>query len=474
MKNKVIYKFLGSYVLLILIAMLILDFFVSIKLRDYYESNIAEKLKSNAYLTAKILQETDIITNNNLIYELIEGIARDEGVRITVIDKQGNVLSDSEEASSMMENHMDRPEMQDAMTKDYGETVRFSDTLGLNMKYVALPIKINGTIEGVVRFSLPLVEIESQLRIIYRVVLIGGLIAVIIAIIIGYFISKSITRPITEMTDIAEHISKGDFSKKVSAKSKDELGVLAKSLNRMADQLQSKIEALDKLNITRKDFIANVSHELKTPLTSIKGFIETLEDGALSDKENSKKFILIIKKHTERIDKIIDDLLSLSELESERDGIEKEEFNLKVSLDEILQGFTHLIVSKKHVLTVDARGNDFRINSDKCRIEQVLVNLINNAIKYTKDGGNIKVSIFKDKKYMIVEIEDSGIGIPAEHLDRIFERFYRVDKARSRQLGGTGLGLSIVKHIVLLHDGKIDVESKVSKGTKIRVSLPWA
>lgn len=474
MKNRILHKFLITYIVLIFIAIIILDFLVSIKLKDYYEEKITDKLKSTSYLAVKILQEKGIIEQNSFILQLSKDVSKDIGARVTIVNEEGEVLGDSEENPDDMENHLSRPEIQDAIKKGFGESKRFSDTLGFNMKYVAVPIKINGNTEGVVRISLPLTEIESQLRVVYRVVLVSGLIAVIIALIVGYFISRGIMQPITQMTEIAEHISKGDFSKKVSVRSKDELGILAKSLNKMADDLQSKIENLNKLNTVRKDFVANVSHELKTPLTSIKGFIETLEDGALYDKANAKKFIQIIKKHTERISSIIDDLLSLSELELGKDRITKEEFDLKASLDETLLGFQHILTSKKHSLHVDIKGDDFRIKADKYKIEQILVNLLDNAIKYTGDGGKISVSMSKQKKDITISIADTGIGISKEHLDRIFERFYRVDKARSRQLGGTGLGLAIVKHIALLHDGKIDIESEAQKGTKITISLPFA
>ena len=191
-------------------------------------------------------------------------------------------------------------------------------------------------------------------------------------------------------------------------------------------------------------------------------------------RRRSKKFILIIKKHTERISSIIDDLLSLSELELGKDRINKEEFDLKASLDEILLGFQHMLASKKHSLHVDVKGEDFRIKADKYKIEQILVNLLDNAIKYTGDGGKISVCMSKQKEIITISVTDSGIGIPKEHLDRIFERFYRVDKARSRQLGGTGLGLAIVKHITSLHGGNIDIKSELHKGTKITISLPLA
>jgi two-component system phosphate regulon sensor histidine kinase PhoR len=215
-----------------------------------------------------------------------------------------------------------------------------------------------------------------------------------------------------------------------------------------------------------------VSHELKTPLTSIKGFIETLEDGAIEDKQNARRFLFIIKKHTERLNYIINDLLSLTEIETGKSALEAGKIDIKGLLDEVVWGFGHALSMKKQKLNADYNGQDFNIKADKDKIEQVLVNLIDNAIKYTGQRGNIKVSLFEEKDSIMFTVEDNGIGIPKEHLDRIFERFYRVDKARSRELGGTGLGLSIVKHIVMLHGGHIDIDSEIGKGTKVTVILP--
>jgi two-component system phosphate regulon sensor histidine kinase PhoR len=274
------------------------------------------------------------------------------------------------------------------------------------------------------------------------------------------------------MEEAARSIAKGDFSKRVEIKTENELGALAKSLNQMADELQIQIESLKKLDKIRTDFVANVSHELKTPLTSIKGFIETLEDGAIDDKENARRFLLIIKKHSERLNNIINDLLSLAEIETGKGGIEAGKLDMKYLLDEVVWGFGHVLSEKMQKLNVDYKGRDFRISGNKDKIEQVLVNLIDNAIKYTGKNGEIKVSLFEEKDSVMVTVEDNGIGIPKEHLDRIFERFYRVDKARSRELGGTGLGLAIVKHIVMLHKGHIDIESEPGKGTKVTLVFP--
>jgi two-component system phosphate regulon sensor histidine kinase PhoR len=246
---------------------------------------------------------------------------------------------------------------------------------------------------------------------------------------------------------------------------------LARSLNEMADELQLKIESMKKMDRVRTDFVANVSHELKTPLTSIKGFIETLEDGAINDKANAERFLSIIKKHAERLNSIINDLLSLTELELGKDRIENSRFSLKDLLDEVILGFGHTLSVKQLSLNLNAKGNDFNFMGDRSRIEQVFVNLIDNAIKYTKIAGNVKISLFERKSDFLITVEDNGIGISKEHLERVFERFYTADKARSRELGGTGLGLSIVKHIISLHNGSIDIVSEVDEGTKVTLVL---
>ncbi len=472
MKNKIIWKFLGTYILSIVIAVFVLNFFVGIKLRDYYELKISERLMSNAFLVGDILEE-DLSSNaQEQIQTKIEVLADRLNLRITVIDIGGKVLGDSEEDPHLMDDHSDRLEIIRVIEGGIGESNRFSDTLGYNMKYVAIDVKKDNNSIGVVRLALPLREVESQIRVIYRIVLLGGIIAIVFVVITGYFISRSIISPITQMKEIAQALAKGDFSKRVDIRTKDELEVLAGSLNKMADELQLKINNLKKMDKVRTDFVANVSHELKTPLTSIKGFIETLEDGAIDDKENARRFISIIKKHAEALSNIINDLLSLSELELAKDRISKCNFDLKGLLDEVILGFGHAISNKKQKLELDFKGNSFKIFADRTKIEEVFVNLIDNSVKYTPETGQIKIVIAERKDMLEMRVEDTGIGIPQEHLDRIFERFYRVDKARSRKFGGTGLGLAIVKHIILLHNGNIDIESQIGNGTKVIITLP--
>ena len=228
----------------------------------------------------------------------------------------------------------------------------------------------------------------------------------------------------------------------------------------------TKIKDLEK---TKKDFVSNVSHELRTPLTAIKGFVETLEE-TTNDDEN-KHYLNIIKRHTDRVINIVEDLLLLSELEEESSSLEFEDVNLEGLIENILKIFDQRLREKNLVLKFKSDKDLPLIKADPFKLEQVFINLIDNAVKYT-ESGEIIISLSQKDEKVVTEIQDTGICIPKEHLSRIFERFYVVDKSRSRKLGGTGLGLSIVKHIVLLHNGKIDVENIPGTGTKFIVALP--
>jgi len=231
------------------------------------------------------------------------------------------------------------------------------------------------------------------------------------------------------------------------------------------------ITEMRRLETMRRDFVANVSHELKTPLTSIKGFVETLLEGALEDKENSVNFLKIINDHADRLNTLIDDLLDLSHIESKEVVLRKDKFSLAGLVDEVILGFKSQ-AKKKQIEVSSALPQGLEIIADKSKIEQVLVNLINNAIKYNKDKGFVRIYSGELTDKIKIIVEDSGSGIPARDIPRIFERFYRVDKARSRELGGTGLGLSIVKHIIELHGGNVGVESTEGLGSKFWFILP--
>lgn len=221
----------------------------------------------------------------------------------------------------------------------------------------------------------------------------------------------------------------------------------------------------------KKDFVANVSHELRTPLASIKGYSETLIDGGMDDKETLKEFLKIIDRHATRMSRLIDDLLTLSRLESHQMTIVSAPVDLKDLILSITTGFEKQARDKGIRLNSEIPDNLPRVLGDRDRLEQVVVNLLDNAIKYTPSGGSVAVTACKSDGAVVVDIKDTGIGIPAGDIPRIFERFYRVDKARSRELGGTGLGLAIVKHIIQVHNGRLHVESIPGRGSTFSFSL---
>jgi two-component system phosphate regulon sensor histidine kinase PhoR len=231
------------------------------------------------------------------------------------------------------------------------------------------------------------------------------------------------------------------------------------------------ISEIRKLENMRRDFVANVSHELKTPLTSIKGFVETLLEGALEDKENSRNFLKIVQDHANRLDNLISDLLKLSYLESKGALLKKQDVDLSKLTKEVLVGFTSQI-RNKNIEVENSLPEALIAQADADKIEQVLINLIDNAIKFNKERGLVKVYSQDMGDKIKIIVEDSGVGILPRDISRIFERFYRVDKARSRSLGGTGLGLSIVKHIIELHAGNTGVESTEGLGSAFWFTLP--
>ncbi|KNF09907.1 alkaline phosphatase synthesis sensor protein PhoR [Gottschalkia purinilytica] len=232
------------------------------------------------------------------------------------------------------------------------------------------------------------------------------------------------------------------------------------------------VTKIRKLENMRKEFVANVSHELKTPLTSIKGFVETLKEGAAENSAIRDKFLGIIDIEASRLTSLIQDLLTLSEIENENNLVSQEDIDINKSIDRTLKLLNEIANQKNIILENKIQEDIPHIKGNRSWFKQMIINLVDNGIKYTPDGGKVKIEAYNDDVNVYIKVSDTGIGIEEEHLSRLFERFYTVDKARSKQVGGTGLGLAIVKHIVLSFKGNIDVESKIGKGTKFIVSIP--
>jgi len=227
----------------------------------------------------------------------------------------------------------------------------------------------------------------------------------------------------------------------------------------------------------RTEFVANVSHELKTPLTSIKGFAETLKSGDIDDEKDTIRFLNIIEDEADRLYRLINDILSLSELEQKKTKKIREEIKVKNAVKEVLSMLKSQSDRKNIELEINAQEELKNLTGDADKFKQMLINLVDNAIKYTPENGKVLVEAYNladktGRDRVVIKVADNGIGIPKQHIPRLFERFYRVDKARSRNVGGTGLGLAIVKHIVILFNGEIEVDSEVGKGTEFRIIIP--
>lgn len=287
------------------------------------------------------------------------------------------------------------------------------------------------------------------------------------------FISRRVIKPIREIRLGAIKFLEGDLSHRFSVHGSDEVKALASTMNQMAAELQRKIDRLKEIEDMRREFVANVSHELKTPVASIQGFAETLRDGAISDPEKAKQFLEIVAAHAGRLSAIIEDLLQLSRIEQEAENpqIIFERHSIKIVLEAAKTVCDSKALEKNIILEVKC-DDGLTENINSVLLEQAVSNLIDNAIKYSEKNSVVKIEASSEGKNIRIEVKDSGCGIPKEHLPRIFDRFYRVDKGRSRKLGGTGLGLAIVKHIAQVHGGYVSVESTVDQGSTFVIHIP--
>ncbi|MFA6091497.1 MAG: ATP-binding protein [Elusimicrobiota bacterium] len=294
------------------------------------------------------------------------------------------------------------------------------------------------------------------------------------AVLAFFWLRRSMSRPIAEIAAAAERLARGEHDARVRLPPTTRLGRLGATLNLLAERFQHDISELHRLEHVRKEFVANVSHELRTPLATIKAYAETLREGALEDAENRLEFISEIEKNAERMTRLVDDLLTISALESGKMPPVFEPVDLMDIAREVVVGMMALAQKKQAIIRLETFQGIARVRADKNQLKQVLTNLIENAVKYTGEKGIISVSASMQEGRPAVSVRDNGCGIPAESIPRIFERFYRVDKNRSRESGGTGLGLAIVKHIVEVHGGSVSVESTLGEGSVFRFTLPAA
>ncbi|AND42917.1 MULTISPECIES: sensor histidine kinase [Bacillaceae] len=327
------------------------------------------------------------------------------------------------------------------------------------------PIEIDGRTEGRVYMFQDTESLHALIKRLNGNFLLAGIIAVCLTLIIIVFLSKGLAKPLIKMKEATFQISRGDFSVSLPKNGNDELGDLAHSISRLANDLKY-------LKQERNDFLASISHELRTPLTYIKGYADIVLSRNLSI-EDRDRYLNIIHEEANRLSDLIKDLFDLAKMDKNSFIIQKKAIDLTDFMMKINQKFTPAFQEKEMELEVVCPEELF-IMADPSRLEQIIFNLLDNAIKYSPSGAKTLLSVSRKKKDIYIQIQDNGKGIPEEDLPYILNRFYRVDKSRTRSLGGTGLGLAIVKELVLAHGGKISVKSEEGKGTEFELIFKGA
>ena len=473
MTGRIFLKLILCVFCLLLLALVTVDYFATNVAQDNYVQNLTQQLTDKCRMLALTFPEPP-----SLDAAEARRMSRALGGRITVVRADGKVLVDTEANPAEMENHRSRKEIVEAFGRGAGSEIRQSATIGVSFLYVAVPVA-NGA--SAIRIAFPLSEINRQIAQIRGKILVSTSLAFLPAILIAAVLARFISRRLAAIMAHAEELARGNFRARLRLKDTDssEFGQLARTLNETAEKLQQTVaelqhehSELEKLERIRKDFVINVSHELRTPLASIQGYTETLIDGALADPAYNMRFLGIIRHNAERLARLTEDLLTLSRVEQKR---QKFEFDMHAANALIHDAFELVgpIARKSRIeLVEEPAPDDALVCCDSEAVSQILSNLLDNAIKYTPAGGKIAVGARPLGTMVEFYVRDTGAGIPEEDIPRLFERFYRVDKARSRELGGTGLGLSIVKHLVAAHNGTIRVESFVHHGSTFFFTLP--
>ena len=594
------------YIGIVLLVLLAMYLYLGAMLKDFMSTRITRELEIQAGLTREFLIEK-LPAKDSFTYDAIDPLINRLGktgkARVTFIDLAGVVWGDTErdgQALRAMDNHLKRPEVQDALQFGSGIRDRYSDTTQTEFRYYATPIyrqtSPNGTetLIGICRVALPMKAVNTAIDNLRRMVLLASVAGLMLAIVFSIFSTRIITKPIEKLTQMTQSVAAGNISSRVPIDSKNELGQLSRNFNLMADRVQEQIDRISEehrrletiltdmgegvllvngvseityanpmaismlslpdayvgralieinripelqtllqtaeqteavafaeirlgnltepeaevtvvpvaageeeeyvvvihdvskerqLERIRADFVANVSHELRTPLTTIRGYAETLLSEDATRTKIQEQFIVKILNHASRLSRLVSDLLELSRLESGDVELKRTPCHLNTFYKPILDVFEPILEETELVLKWEVPESLPKVSVDQQLFMQVLVNLIDNAIKYTPDSGTITVSaeISTSESFegaditseeIIVDIKDTGIGIPMESQPRVFERFYRVDKGRAREMGGTGLGLAIAKHIVLCHNGHIWLESSLGEGSVFHVGIP--
>ena len=437
MKKKINARFMIIAVLSIILTTIL----TTIVYYQVFKKEVFEDLEEFCY----VLEETGTFESEDS-KRMQQYAESTQNLRITVVDADGQVIYDTNTDINTLDNHRDRPEIADAFDSGKGQSIRTSSTINSSNYYYAIRLS-DGRVLRVAKETSSIVNIFTQ---VLPVIMLVIIVLSILSFYVSHYLTRSLVKPIEQMASNLDHLEYVDTYKE-----------LEPFINLIREQHEDILNAAR----MRQEFTANVSHELKTPLTSISGYSELIENG-MAGEENVARFAGEIRQSAGRLISLINDIIELAELDGNKDN--KIVFE-DVNLYEIAVTTIHMLspVAEKRNIHFRLSGDEYVVKGNKDMLEEVTYNLCDNAIRYNNDGGNIWIEI--DAKNHTMSVRDDGIGISEENKARVFERFFRVDKSRSKKTGGTGLGLAIVKHIVELHDARIILESEEGEGTCITV-----
>ncbi len=447
MKNR-IFRGIFSVAILVWVSCLIL---ILGALYLQYNGQYAENLRTQSRLVARAVELCGA--------DYLEDLTLAENHRITLIAADGTVEYDSSVGKQNMENHKDRPEVEAARREGYGEEVRYSKTLAEKTMYCAIQLRD----QSILRVSQVQFTIFTLILTMLQPILLILFMAVILSALLAARISKRIVDPLNQID--LEHPEHGQMYEEVGPLLR-RIAEQKQALDGRISRLQTDVDEKIREAEFRKAFTANVSHELKTPLTSISGFAEIIKTGMVN-QEDIPRFAGRIYEEAQRLIHLVEDIIKLSQLDEARISEKKEQIDLYLLCQDVLFNLEKPAEARK--ITMQLQGEHVFASVVPQIAEEIVYNLCDNAIKYNRDGGCVTVSVSETEGHPQVQVSDTGIGIAEEELERVFERFYRVNKSHSKEIGGTGLGLSIVKHGAAYHDAALTIESELGVGTHISI-----
>ena len=467
--NKSIFRrLIVSYLLTILVGIGIVGILMFYFTNNYiYNAKQEELIRKGRTVNTNI---QDINAIDEEMQSLLEFHDRSFDARIWVFNEQGEIIATSTQDEVSIGKSVASSIVERVLKGENAVNRLEFEGLSEPMLSVVVPWGKKEQVYGGIVLHSPMRGINDYIRKIRETILWATLFGILFSTIMVSYLSWTISRPLQQIDRAASRMGMGNYVERINLKSEDEIGDLANTINTMAEKLEKIDIERKRLDNIRSDFLANISHELRTPLTSMQGFLEALQDG-LIEEEGRKRYYDVMYYETIHMNRLVDDLMDLIKLENDEITLSKYPINPTAILEKAKFKFAKEALEKNVEVKLILKQPLPKVNSDAVRFEQIINNLLKNAVKFTEEG-EISITAEEDGSFLLLTIQDTGIGISDIDQEMIWERFYKVDRGRSRKNKGTGLGLAIVKKLVELHDGKITVESEIGKGATFKVWLP--